>query len=252
MKELTPPELVSFQDIEPLKQAEKVLAFGMEFARKHNLTPIATTSGGKYSATLMNLLGEFNYQIPVIFVDMGPACYTEATIEMITGFQNAGRDIRKRFSTIASATRPPSGEELDFIYGPNWRDPKTPQYDLVMNELKVAPCQEALVEEIENKNSSGVLLIRGVREDKNISERVNIPWFAPHELGVTLYPIAKWTEEDVTTYLNGRGLPVNLQHFDPSRARTDEQGEMKVLYPDGTFFEAVHTVCSLDRAIKQK
>ncbi len=235
-----------------VEKTEALLAYGIGFARENNLTPVATTSGGEYSAILMDFIGT-NTEIPILFVDMGPACYTEDTSEkMISGFLERGLPVETHFSKITSIDRPPTQKELDLIYGPSWRDPSTLQYSKVMHELKVVPCQKALEEIIRKNSSDGVFLIRGTRQDINISGRDSIDWLSIHDNGVVFHPLAQWTKSEADNYLVEKKLPKNLNHTDPSRGRTDESGFTYVTYPDGTIYSASHTVCVLDNTIERQ
>src|SRR5688572_24958037 len=95
-----------------LEQSESLLDFGFQFAKEENLIPVATTSGGEYSAILVSLLRSRD-ELPVIFVDMGPACYTDTTRhEMVSEFSKMGLDVRRHHSKIVSPDRPPTKTEL--------------------------------------------------------------------------------------------------------------------------------------------
>lgn len=229
----------SIENLTPREQAGVIFKTGILLAHQNNLILVATTSGGRYSATLMGLLLENNIKIPVIFVDMGPACYTNDTYKMIETFRSMGVDVHRYFSQLTNSKRPPNLTELNEIYGPNWRDPATPEYQEVMKELKEIPCQHAL-------GCGGIVLFRGTRTNLNIPERANINFFDRHKQGMVVHPIAKWSDGDTVGYLNETGLPINNRHTDPSRARMGEEGIKIITYPDGTTFLAEHTVCRLD------
>ncbi|HKC04515.1 MAG TPA: phosphoadenosine phosphosulfate reductase family protein [Patescibacteria group bacterium] len=234
------------------KNAEILLAYGIAFARENNLTPVATTSGGEYSAILMNFV-RVSTKMPVIFIDMGPACYTYDTRHnMISEFFKMGLPVQTRFSKIASSNRPPTKSELDLFYGSSWRDPETTEYENAMRALKITPCRNALREIIRENSSNGVFLIRGIRQDADISGRDNIDWLSEHDYGVVLHPIADWTKEDADNYISEHKLPRNKNHLDPSRGRINGDGVINISYPDGTIYSASHTVCVLDNTIEAK
>lgn len=239
----------SVETLTKIKSAESVLAFGINLARENNLLPVATTSGGEYSAILMDLLVSQSPETPVVFVDMGPACYTQSTrFGMIAEFFKMGLPIKTYFSKIAAPDMPPTKPELDYIYGTEWRDPASVMYSEVMRELKIVPCYEAIQKMIDESYTDGVLLVRGTRQDANIASRDSINWLGKHGRGVVLHPIADWTKDDAETYISSKKLPKNLNHTDPSRGRVNENGVVTVAYPDGTVYDASHTVCVLDNA----
>lgn len=190
----------------------------------HTLTPIQrirsayaafagelllTTSGGETSAAMPHLvacaLGSKDF--PLVFVDHG--FYTSATYRMIDYFRASGYRLKVYRSALT-----PGEVERDYS---GWSDPHSPLFSAVVSQIKHAPLNRAFAELVPKA------WIRGIMRHQTWERQAAEP--VQYKNGIyQVHPILDWSRETVLAYLAEHDLPINQDHWDPTKGR-DQRGE---------------------------
>lgn len=169
---------------------------------------ILTTSGGETSAAMPHLVASaIGLDFPLVFVDHG--YYTSATYRMIEYFGQTGYDLRVYRSALT-----PGEIERDY---PGWCDPRSPMFGAVVRKIKHAPLNRAF-EELKPK-----AWLRGIMRHES-PERQAADYVQLKNGVYQVHPILDWSRDDILRYLNEHGLPLNDDHWDPTKGR-DQSGE---------------------------
>ena len=170
---------------------------------------ILTTSGGETSAAMPHLMAAAigSKDFPLVFVDHG--FYTSATYRMIEYFRDTGFNLKTYRSPLT-----PGEIERDYS---GWCDPRSPLFSTVVRKIKHAPLNQAFAELKPNA------WVRGIMRHETPERRAAD--FVQMKNGVyQIHPILDWTREAVLTYLSEHALPMNEDHWDPTKGR-DQRGE---------------------------
>ena len=170
---------------------------------------ILTTSGGETSAAMPHLMAAAigSKDFPLVFVDHG--FYTSATYRMIEYFRDTGFNLKTYRSPLT-----PGEIERDYS---GWCDPRSPLFSTVVRKIKHAPLNQAFAE-LEPK-----AWVRGIMRHETPERRAAD--FVQLKNGVyQIHPILDWTREAILAYLSEHALPINEDHWDPTKGR-DQRGE---------------------------
>lgn len=144
---------------------------------------------------------------PLVFVDHG--FYTSTTYRMIEYFRDSGYNIKIYRSLLT-----PGEVERDYS---GWCDPRSALFSTVVRKIKHAPLNKAF-EELEP-----AAWIRGIMRHET-PERQTAD-FVQFKNGIyQIHPILDWTREAVLDYVAEHDLPINEDHWDPTKGR-DQRGE---------------------------
>ena len=169
---------------------------------------VLTTSGGETSALMPHLVASVIGRIfPLIFVDHG--FYGSATYQQVEYFRQQGYDLRIYRSTLTPG-------DIERHYS-GWRDPASPHFSLVVRKIKHEPLNRAFAELTPTRWLRGIM--RHETPERQAAE--------PIQLKNGLYqvhPILDWTKAQALDYLQRHGLPINEDHWDPTKGR-DQRGE---------------------------
>ena len=170
---------------------------------------ILTTSGGETAAAIPHLVASAlgNKDFPLVFVDHG--FYTSATYRMIEYFREVGYNLK----TYRSALTP---GEIERDYS-GWCDPRSPLFSVVVRKIKHAPLNRAFEELRPKARIRGIM--RHETPKQQAAEAIQF------KNGVyQVHPILEWSHEVALRYLAEHDLPVNPDHWDPTKGR-DQRGE---------------------------
>jgi len=170
---------------------------------------ILTTSGGETSAVMPHLMAKAigHMEFPLVFVDHG--FYTSATYRMIEYFREAGHNLKVYRSTLT-----PGEVERDYS---GWCDPRSALFSTVVRKIKHAPLNQAFAE------LAPRAWVRGIMRHETPERRAAD--FVQLKNGVyQIHPILDWTRDDILAYLAAHDLPINADHWDPTKGR-DQRGE---------------------------
>jgi phosphoadenosine phosphosulfate reductase len=170
---------------------------------------ILTTSGGETSAAMPHLVASAigSKDFPLVFVDHG--FYTSATYRMIDYFRNAGYNLKTYRSPLT-----PGEIERDYS---GWCDPRSTLFSTVVRKIKHAPLNQAF------GDLKPGAWIRGIMRHET-PERQTAD-FVQFKNGVyQVHPILDWSREVALNYLAEHDLPINEDHWDPTKGR-DQRGE---------------------------
>ncbi len=170
---------------------------------------ILTTSGGETSAAMPHLVASAigSQDFPLVFVDHG--FYTSSTYRMIDYFRRAGYNLKTYRSSLT-----PGEVERDYS---GWCDPGSKLFSVVVRKIKHAPLNEAFAE------FKPQAWIRGIMRHET-PERQTAD-FVQFKNGVhQIHPILDWSREVALSYLVEHDLPINNDHWDPTKGR-DQRGE---------------------------
>ncbi len=154
---------------------------------------VTTTSAGAQAAVMLNLVGKYLPEVPVVFIDTGyhfPETYTflEALRERI-GFQ------LHVFNPALTAAR------QEALYGKLWEQGEEglTKYGLIN---KVEPMNRAL------RTFGANTWLSGVRRAHS-EDRQKLDFFMRQKDTVKIYPILDWSDDDVANYLLLNDLPMH-------------------------------------------
>ncbi len=170
---------------------------------------ILTTSGGETSAVMPHLVAAAigSKDVPLVFVDHG--FYTSATYRKIEYFQTADYNLKTYRSPLT-----PGEIERDYS---GWCDPRSALFSTVGRKIKHAPLNRAFAE-LQPK-----AWVRGIMRHET-PERQEAD-FVQYKNGVyQIHPILDWSREAALRYLAEHDLPINDNHWDPTKGR-DQRGE---------------------------
>jgi phosphoadenosine phosphosulfate reductase len=170
---------------------------------------ILTTSGGETSAAMPHLVASAlgSQDFPLVFVDHG--FYTSATYRMIEYLRGAGY----RLSIYRSELTP---GEIERDYS-GWSDPRSPLFSTVVRKIKHEPLNRAF-EELQPK-----AWLRGIMRHETPERQA--AELMQYKNGIyQVHPILDWSRDAMLAYLAEHDLPINLDHWDPTKGR-DQRGE---------------------------
>lgn len=160
--------------------------------------PFVTFSGGKDSAATLAFVKEALDSYAPELASKLEAIYADTTI----GLPNADEyviDFCKRIGVPLVIVKP----AVDyFTRAEKWGTPR-PRARWCCFELKLKPIRDYL------RRFPNHVVLDGMRR-KESRRRANFPMTYQHRhLGFVIHPIIDWTSDDVESYLQSRGLPIN-------------------------------------------
>ena len=170
---------------------------------------ILTTSGGETSAAMPHLVASAlgSKDFPLVFVDHG--FYTSATYRMIDYFRQVGYRVKIYRSELT-----PGEVERDYA---GWSDPRSPLFSAVVRKIKHAPLNRAFAELEPKAWLRGIM--RHETPERQTAELVQ------YKNGIyQVHPILDWSRDSLFAYLGEHDLPINQDHWDPTKGR-DQRGE---------------------------
>ncbi|EGV28545.1 phosphoadenosine phosphosulfate reductase [Thiorhodococcus drewsii AZ1] len=169
---------------------------------------LLTTSGGETSALMPHLVASvIGKDFPLVFVDHG--FYCRATYAMVEYFRAQAFDLRIYRSH-------PAPGDIERHYA-GWRDPASPHFSLVVRKIKHEPLNRAFAE------LKPRMWLRGIMRHETPERQAAAP--IQFKNGVyQVHPILDWQKADALDYLELHGLPINADHWDPTKGR-DQRGE---------------------------
>ena len=176
---------------------------------------VSGTSGGETSAVLPHLVMEAfeGKGIPkedmptTIFVDI--KYYTRETYEMVSKIKEMGLNVVTYKTHI---TR----EDIERKY-PGWQNPKSKHFEQIVEIIKLEPFRRAL------RELKAAALMSGIMRWET-AERLKAPFIEEKDGIHRIYPICDWSREQITQYLRQNSLPINPNHYDPTKG-PDQRGE---------------------------
>ncbi|MDT8300172.1 MAG: phosphoadenosine phosphosulfate reductase family protein [Sedimentisphaerales bacterium] len=164
---------------------------------------VATTSGGRTSRILPNLIKEaLGFSIPTIFIDTGH--YPPETYKFIAQMHDAGIDIRPYGAGM-------SPELMTAIYGELWKE-HGGDYEMFLDIVKHRPLNQAFQE------LKPHYWLRGLMGFQT-AERSKRPVLEYKNNLYQLHPMIDWSRQQVNDYLKENNLPVNESHFDITKGQ---------------------------------
>ncbi|MBK5939808.1 hypothetical protein CCR96_11220 [Halochromatium roseum] len=98
-----------------------------------------------------------------------------------------------------------------------WRDPASPLFSLVVRKIKHEPLNRAFAELKPNRWLRGIMRHATPERQRAAPEQFKNGLYQVH-------PILDWSKAQALAYLHRHGLPINTDHWDPTKGR-DQRGE---------------------------
>lgn len=169
---------------------------------------VLTTSGGETSALMPHLVAAvIGKDFPLVFVDHG--FYGQSTHAMLGYFRDQGYDLRVYRSKLATG-------HIERHYA-GWRDPSSPYFSEVVRKIKHEPLNRAFAKLCPSH------WLRGIMRHETPERQAIGPTQYKNGL-VQVHPILDFQKADALSYLAYHRLPINSDHWDPTKGR-DQRGE---------------------------
>ncbi|MHC4103584.1 MAG: phosphoadenosine phosphosulfate reductase domain-containing protein [Planctomycetota bacterium] len=172
---------------------------------------VATTSGGRTSRILPNLIKEaLGFSIPTIFIDTGH--YPPQTYQFIAQMHDDGVDIRTYGANM-------SPELMNAIYGELW-NAQGKDYEIFLDIVKHGPLNQAFQE------LKPQFWIRGLMGFQTTERSKKLVLEYKNNL-YQLHPMIDWSRQQVNDYLKENNLPTNKCHYDITKG-LNQKSECKI------------------------
>lgn len=168
------------------------------------LRPFMTTSFGPNAALMLDLVSSVDPTVPVIWVDTGYNLRETYTV--------AEKLMKQLPLNMKIYTPRMSAERWNALYGGIPQLEEAELHRQFTRSIKLEPFERAL-QELQPE-----VWLTGIRSDETEFRRsLDIVSWDEHRGILRVAPIFTWTEEEVASYVERRGLPTCRHYFDPTK-----------------------------------